>query len=130
MFMTPTLWLEWDSNVATSFSVIEKKLIFWKVFFCSLSLSFSYVFASGSEKNYNETNSNSVQRFSWNVFLKVDILIDPYRRTKLEMWINMVDWLIITLQRKVTLFDILIGTNLFTAGWNERRTFPIVLKHG
>ena len=44
-----TVLLECDSNLANSCCVIEKKLIFWKVFFCKFSLFSSYLFAGGSE---------------------------------------------------------------------------------
>ena len=37
-----TVLLECDSNLANSCCVIEKKLNFWKVFFCKFSLFSSY----------------------------------------------------------------------------------------
>ena len=56
-----TVLLEWDSNLANSCSVIEKKRIFWNVRFENFSLCFSYFFASRSKKIYIDTNNNSHQ---------------------------------------------------------------------
>ena len=44
-----TVLLECDSNLANSCLVIEKKLIFSKVFFCKFSLFSCYLFAGSSE---------------------------------------------------------------------------------
>ena len=45
----PAVLLEWDGNLATSCSSIEKRLFLWNVKFCQVSL-FSGFFAGGSEK--------------------------------------------------------------------------------
>ena len=51
--------LERDSNLATSCSVIEKKLLVWKVKFCKFSLFSSYFFCQLLGKSYIDTNNQS-----------------------------------------------------------------------
>ena len=59
----PIVLLEWDSNLANSCSVIEKKTNSLKCIFLQFFTFFSYFFASGSEKIYIDTNNNSHQMF-------------------------------------------------------------------